>query len=185
MRRIVALTGTAAIVAWITAAPAVARDRDADRGRHELREAEDTVAAFRAHPGLRPYFDAAYGYAVFPTVGKAAFFLGGAYGTGKVWEQGKLIGSARISKASIGFQVGGEAYSEIIFFRSRRALEKFKRGELAFHAEVSAAAPTAGANLEAAWNDGVAVFARSKGGLMASAAVGGQTFEFEPIGREG
>ncbi len=185
MRRLVALTGTAAIVAWITAAPAVARDRDSDRGRHELREAEATVATFRARPELHPYFNEAYGYAVFPTVGKAAFFLGGAYGTGKVWGQGKLIGNARVSKASVGFQVGGEAYSEIIFFRSRRALEKFKRSELAFDAEVSAAAPTAGANLEAAWSHGVAVFARSKGGLMASASVGGQTIEFEPLGRRG
>ncbi len=183
MRRIVALAGIGAIVAWITAVPAVAHDRDADRGRHELRQAEQTVASFRAEPALRPYFDKAVGYAVFPTVGKAAFVLGGAYGTGKVFEQGNLIGGARISKASIGFQVGGEAYSEIIFFRSRRALEKFKRSELAFDAEVSAAAPTTGANLEAAWSHGVAVFARSKGGLMASASVGGQTFEFEPLGR--
>ncbi len=185
MRRIVTLTGAAAIVAWITAVPAVAGGRASDRGRHELREAEETLAAFRARPELRPYFNEAYGYAVFPTVGKAAFFLGGAYGTGKVWEHGTLIGSARISKASVGFQVGGEAYSEIVFFESGRALEKFKRGELAFHAEVSAAAPAVGANLEAAWDHGVAVFARSKGGLMASAAVGGQKFDFEPIGRNG
>ncbi len=183
MRRVSALMGIATMVAWITVLPASARDWDADRSRHELMEAEETVAIFRAQPELRPYFREAYGYAVFPTVGKAALFLGGAYGTGKVYEQGSLIGNARISKASLGFQIGGEAYSEIIFFRSSRVLEKFKRGELTLHAEASATAPTVGANVEAAWARGVAVFARSKGGLMASAAIGGQSFEFEPVSR--
>ncbi len=185
MRSTVGLIGTAAIVAWITAGPALGGDPDPGHGRHELKQAEETVASFRAQPELHRYFDEAYGYAVFPTVGKAALVFGGAYGTGKVWEQGTLIGSARISKASVGFQVGAEAYSEIVFFRSRGEFEKFKRGEFAFHAEVSAAAPAVGANLEAAWDHGVAVFARSKGGLMASAAVGGQKFDFEPIGHKG
>ncbi len=184
MRSTVRLIGTAAIVAWITAGPALGWDPDSDHGRHELEQAEETAATFRAQPELHRYFDEAYGYAVFPTVGKAALVFGGAYGTGKVWEQGALIGSARISKASVGFQVGAEAYSEIVFFRSRREFEKFKRGEFAFHAEVSAAAPAVGSNLEAAWDHGVAVFARSKGGLMASAAVGGQKFDFEPIERK-
>jgi lipid-binding SYLF domain-containing protein len=183
MRRISALMGLATMVAWITVLPASARGWGSDRSRHELMEAEETVASFRAQPELRPYFREAYGYAVFPTVGKAALFLGGAYGTGKVYERGSLIGNARISKASFGFQIGGEAYSEIIFFRSARVLEKFKRGELTLHAEASATAPTVGTNVEAAWERGVAVFARSKGGLMASAAVGGQSFEFEPVSR--
>ncbi len=183
MRKIFAVTGLAAILAWITASSAFARGWRAEESRESLEAAEQTVALYRSEPALHRYFEEAYGYAVFPTVGKAALFLGGAYGTGKVYEQGILIGSATISKASVGFQVGGEAYSEIIFFRNRRALERFERGHLAFHAEASAAAATVGAKVEAAWEGGVAVFTRSKGGLMASAAVGGQTFGFEPVGR--
>ncbi len=183
MRNIFAVTGIAAVVAWITTSPALARGWRPEESRESLEAAERTVELFRSEPALHRYFQEAYGYAVFPTVGKAALFLGGAYGTGKVYEQGILIGSATISKASVGFQVGGEAYSEIIFFRNPRALERFKSGHLAFHAEASAAAATVGAKLEASWEGGVAIFTRSKGGLMASAAVGGQTFGFEPVSR--
>jgi lipid-binding SYLF domain-containing protein len=182
MRRIAALLGLAAMAALIPVSPALA-GWDAKRGRQERAEARETVASFQAEPELQPYFREAWGYAVFPTVGQAAFFFGGAYGTGEVYEQGNLVGSARISKGSVGFQIGGEAYSEIVFFRTRRALERFEKGGLAFDAGASATAITVGANVEAAWSDGVAVFARSKGGLMASAAVGGQTFQFEPISR--
>ncbi len=180
MRRIAALWGLAAMAALIAASPAPAR-WDPEGSREERADVRRTLASLRAEPSLQPYFQEAWGYAVFPTVGKAALFFGGAYGTGEVYEQGKRVGSARISKASVGFQVGGEAYSEIVFFRSREALERFEKGGLAFDAGASAAAATVGANVEAAWSDGVAVFARSKGGLMASAAVGGQTFQFEPV----
>ncbi len=183
MKKFAELSCLAAVVAWITAAPALARGRSAERWREEMADARRTVASFRAETRLRPYFRSAYAFAVFPTVGSAALFLGGAYGRGKVYEHDSLIGDARVSKANLGFQVGGEAYSEIIFFRSRDSFERFKRGGLAFDAAVSASAGPAGAGLEAPWREGVAVFTRSKGGLMASAAVGGQTFHFEPLGR--
>ena len=182
MRSFFALTRIASLVVWVTASPSLANGWESGKGRHELAEAERTLAYFRARPELVRYFHDAFGYAVFPTVGKAALFLGGAYGTGVVFKQGRPIGSARVTKASLGFQIGGEAYSEILFFKSPQALRKFERGELTFHAETSAVAAVAGANLEAPWDDGVAVFAREKGGLMASAAVGGQTFTFEPVG---
>ncbi len=182
MRRIATLWGLAAIAALIPASAALA-GWNPEKGRQERADVRRAVESFRVEPSLQPYFQEAWGYAVFPTVGQAALFFGGAYGTGEVYEQGNLVGRARISKASVGFQIGGEAYSEIVFFRTHRALERFERGGLAFDAGASAAAATVGANVEAAWSDGVAVFARSKGGLMASAAVGGQTFQFEPVSR--
>lgn len=183
MKKFAALSCLVTTVAWITASPALARGRSAERWREEMGDAKRTVASFRAQPELKRYFENAYAYAVFPTVGTAAFFLGGAYGTGMVYEEGRLAGSAKLTKASIGFQVGGEAYSEIIFFRSRHGFERFKRGGVAFEAGVSAAAGPAGAGLEAPWRDGVAIFTLSKGGLMARAAAGGQTFAFEPLSR--
>lgn len=140
----------------------------------------ETLARFKARdPGIQRFFDNAYGYAVFPTVGKGAVGVGGAYGQGEVYRGGRAIGRTELVQVTIGFQWGGQAYSELIFFQDKTALERFKSGSLKFSAQASAVAVTAGASATAAYENGVAVFTMTKGGLMYEASIGGQTFTYE------
>ena len=127
---------------------------------------------------LKPYFKKARGYAVFPNVGKGAFGIGVASGEGEVFEKGKVIGSTKLTQVSIGFQLGGQAFSQIIFFKDKKSLERFTEGNFVFGASASAAL-IAGANASADYNDGVAVLTFSKGGLMYEASIGGQKFSYE------
>ncbi len=141
----------------------------------------NTIREFlRKDPDMKLFFDKAYGYAVFPTVGKGGIGIGGAFGKGKVYEQGRWIGDASLSQLTIGFQLGGQAYSEVIFFRDKAALERFTSGNFAFSAQASAVAATAGASADADYENGVAVFTLAKGGLMYEASIGGQKFGFTP-----
>ena len=137
----------------------------------------------RADPGLSRFFDHAVGYAVFPTVVKGAVGVGGASGSGVVFEKGKAVGKAHLTQGTIGAQIGGQTYSEVIFFETASALTDFKKGALALAAQVSAVAASA-ASKDAKYQDGVAVFTHEKGGLMAEASVGGQKFRFEPFGKK-
>ena len=160
-----------------------------------------TIAVFKSAPAVRPFFDTAYGYAVFPTVGKGGFIVGGAYGKGKVYRGGKATGIATIAKVTVGFQLGGQAFSEIVFFQDKRAYEEFTSGSFEFDANASAVAITAGAQAQAgsmgttagasagpatgtqaksSYRNGLAIFVHAKGGLMFEAAIGGQRFSFEP-----
>ena len=142
----------------------------------------ETIAAFKnSDPDMKVFFDKAYGFAVFPTIGKGGFGIGGAYGKGKVYKKGKLIGSSTMAQLTIGFQLGGQAYREIIFFKDKKALEHFTGGNFEFGAQASAIAVTAGASADAAYSDGVAVFTLPKGGLMYEASIGGQKFSFDPM----
>jgi len=137
------------------------------------------IATFKTKdPGLKKFFSRAYGYAVFPTVGKGGIGIGGAYGEGKVYEQGKYIGDTSLSQLTIGFQLGGQAYSEVIFFGSKAALDNFTDGNFEFSAQASAVAVTAGASADVDYKDGIAVFTVAKGGLMYEASIGGQKFSF-------
>lgn len=131
-------------------------------------------------PSLKLFFNKAHGYAIFPTVGKAGFGLGGAYGEGEVYRQGKFIGTSSLSQLTIGFQLGGQAYTEIIFFKDKHALDDFTSGNFEFNAQASAVAVTAGASADADYDNGVAIFTMPKGGLMYEASVGGQKFSFDP-----
>lgn len=141
-----------------------------------------TIATFKnKDPSLAPYFQSAYGYAVFPTVGKGGFFVGAAYGTGKVYVKKRLVGLSSITQATIGLQLGGQAYSEIVFFKDEYALKQFEQGNFTLSAQASAVAVTAGAAANANYSDGVAIFTLTKGGLMYEASVGGQKFSFTPI----
>ena len=140
-----------------------------------------TIAAFKTKdPGLKRFFDSAAGYAVFPTVGKGGIGIGGAYGEGKVYRGGKYIGDTSLSQVTIGFQLGGQAYSEVIFFGTKAALSDFTDGNFEFSAQASAVAVTAGASADADYDGGIAVFTMAKGGLMYEASVGGQKFSFTP-----
>ncbi len=146
----------------------------------EQKEAE-TIEKFKlSDPYMMDFFKQAFGYAVFPTVAKAGMGIGGAYGKGSVYRRGRSIGSVSLTQLTIGFQLGGQAYSEIIFFKDKRALDDFIESNYEFGAQVSAVAVTTGASLDADYSSGVAVFTLAKGGLMYEASVGGQKFSFTP-----
>jgi lipid-binding SYLF domain-containing protein len=148
-----------------------------------MKEANNAVSALRkADPGLKRFFEKSAGYAVFPDVGKGGLVVGGAGGTGFVFEKGKAVGKATLSQVSVGAQVGGQTYSEIIFFETPAALAEFKKGEWTMAAQVSAVALKSGASANADYKEGVAVFTLSKGGAMAEASVGGQKFGYKPLG---
>jgi lipid-binding SYLF domain-containing protein len=145
---------------------------------------ESDVAAVSAKfkqkdPGMAKVFARAYGYAVFPTVGKGGIGIGGARGKGYVYQGGRLIGRSTLTQVSIGFQFGGQAYSEVVFLQTAAALANFKSGRLKLDAQASAVALTARASADLAYRNGVAIVTMAKGGLMYEASVGGQKFSFQ------
>ena len=154
---------------------------DPQQGEKERTQAAQTIAHFKAKDkGIKRFIDSAYGYAVFPTVGKGGMGIGGAYGKGYVYQKGQIIGTSKLAQLTVGFQLGGQAYSEIIFFQNKAAMERFKQSKMELSAQASAVAITAGASATADYEGGVAVFTLAKGGLMYEASVGGQSFSFTP-----
>jgi len=142
----------------------------------------DVISKFKEKdPGMSKLFADAYGVAIFPTVGKGAIGIGGARGKGRVYERGQLIGRTTLTQVSFGFQLGGQAYSEVIFFKDKTALDDFKRGNFELDAQASAVALTARASRDLAYNKGVAIVTMAKGGLMYEASVGGQKFSYKAI----
>ena len=139
----------------------------------------EALNKFKKISALKPYFKKAKGYAVFPNIGKAGIGIGGARGKGEVFEKDEVIGSTSVTQLSIGLQLGGQAFSQIIFFKDKKDLERFTQGNFEFGASASAALITEGANASADYSDGVAVLTFSKGGLMYEASIGGQKFSFQ------
>ena len=160
----------------------------------------DTVELFKNAGASAAFFNSSYGYAVFPTIGKGGFVVGGAYGSGRVYQKGNYVGDTSMTQVSVGFQMGGQAYSEIIFFQDQRAFNEFTSGNFTFSGNVSAVAITAGASASAGtggstagasggkkdattageYQKGLAVFTIAKGGLMYEASVAGQKFTYKP-----
>ena len=158
----------------------------------------DTLALFKRAGASAEFFRSCQGYAVFPTIGKGGFFVGAARGAGRVYRQGRYVGDATATQVSLGLQLGGEAYSEIIFFQTLQDLVRFQSGKFALGAHASAVAITASASASAStagtaagasgtedhavtaghYQDGIAVFTIAKGGLMYEAAVAGQKFSY-------
>lgn len=133
-------------------------------------------------PTLQAFFDQAAGWVSYPTVGKGAIGVGGATGSGIAFDSDRnILGKSRISQITIGFALGGQAYSQIVFFETEDDLEHFKQGNLEFAAQASAVAVTARAALDAKYESGVAVFTMAQGGLMYEASIGGQKLSFEPL----
>jgi lipid-binding SYLF domain-containing protein len=133
-------------------------------------------------PGMARVFAKAYGYAVFPTVGKGGIGLGAARGKGYVYEKGRLVGRSTLTQVTIGLQLGGQAYSEVVFFKDKAAFDNFKNGNLKLDAQASAIALTHRASGDLAYRKGVAIVTMAKGGLMYEASIGGQKFSFKPLG---
>ncbi len=159
---------------------------------------DDTMALFKKAGASAAFFYSSYGYAVFPTIGKAGFVVGGAHGDGRVYKKGQYVGDTSMTQLSVGLQLGGQAYSEMVFFEDERAFGEFTTGNFSFGGNVSAVAITAGASASAgtggstagasggkkdastagAYQKGVAVFTIAKGGLMYEASVSGQKFSY-------
>ena len=159
----------------------------------------DTVQLFKNAGQSGTFFDKAHGYAVFPTIGKGALGIGGARGTGRVYVQGRHVADTTLTQLSIGFQAGGQAFSQIVFFEDERAFREFSSGQFGFGAGVSAVAITAAASASASTSGatagasggkkdattsgeyyrGMAVFTIAKGGLMYEAALAGQKFSYK------
>ena len=153
---------------------------DPNKEQKEEEEVKITITRFlEKDPGLQKFFDQAYGYVVFPNVGKGAYFVGGGYGKGIVYEKGGSIGYATIIQASVGLQIGGQGFSEVIFFKDKYTLDYFKQGNYELSAQASAVAVTTGVAANSDYSEGVAVFTLPKVGLMAEASIGGQKFTFE------
>jgi lipid-binding SYLF domain-containing protein len=188
-RVVKAVKGVWALALLMGLAGGVARaDKDAD-----------TVQLFKNAGESASYFSKCYGYAVFPTIGKAGLGIGGAHGNGHVYVKNKLVGDTSMTQLSIGFQAGGQAYSEIIFFEDKRAFDEFSSGNFEFGAGVNAIAITASASASAGttgtsaaasggkkdaatagkYSQGVAVFTVAKGGLMYEASLAGQKFSYK------
>jgi lipid-binding SYLF domain-containing protein len=163
-------------------------------------EYAETIGVFKQAGESGSFFDKSYGYAVFPTIGKGAVGIGGAHGSGRVYEQGNYVGDAKMTQLTIGLQLGGQAYSQIVFFEDKRAFDEFTSGNFEFGATASAVAITAGASASAStggssagasggkhdattvggYHKGMAVFTVAKGGLMYEASIGGQKYKYIP-----
>ncbi len=149
-----------------------------------LEDAEETKALFiEKDSKFQDYFEEAYGYVIFPAIGKGASGIGGAFGNGTVFEQGEAIGKAKLTQITIGFQFGGQSYRQVIFFETKDDLERFKENRFEFAAQASAVAIEEGAAANFEYADGVAVFTIVKAGLMYEASLGGQKLKFKPFTR--
>ncbi len=163
-------------------------------------EYKDTIKVFKMAGESGEFFENSYGYAVFPTIGKGGMGVGGAYGEGRVYAKGKHVGDTSMTQVTVGLQLGGQAYSQIIFFEDKRAFEEFTSGNFEFGAQAAAVGITAGASAAATttgtstgtsggkhdaetrgeYRKGMAVFTVAKGGLMYEASIGGQKFSYTP-----
>lgn len=161
---------------------------------------DDTLKLFREAGQSAEFFRNSYGYALFPTIGKAGLIVGGAHGDGKVYVGGRYVGDTTVTKLSVGFQAGGQAFSQIIFFQNKKALDAFTSNEFEFSAGASAVLITAGATAEAGttgaaasasatkknattagqYENGMVVFTIIKGGAMYEASLGGQRYTYKP-----
>ena len=145
-------------------------------------QVEETVALFKIRdPGIQAFFDGSYGYAVLPRIGKGAWVVGGGHGKGEVFAGGKKVGYCSMTQASIGFSFGGEFFREIIFFRDKVDLDRFRVGDFTFSGQATAVALTAGAAAKSDYQSGMAVFVMPDSGLMVDASIAGQKFSYEPV----
>lgn len=143
---------------------------------------EAAIADFEAtDPTLKPIMNSAQAYVVLPDVVSAAVLVGGAHGKGEAYEQGKLVGYADVSQGSVGAQLGGEGYAELLIFQTHSAFVDFTQGTLQLDAKATAVAASNGAGTSADYRRGVMVFVLPQGGLMAQAALGVQKFRYSAI----
>jgi lipid-binding SYLF domain-containing protein len=150
-----------------------------DKDEKLMDDSKNAKSSFiKADSLMQHLFDNSVGYVIFPNVGKGAIGVGGAAGNGILYEKDTPVGRASMKQVNVGFQFGGKAYREVIFFENQAALDRFKQGKFEFDAQASAVAATVGASANVKYRDGVMVFTQEKGGLMYEASVGGQKFDY-------
>ncbi len=176
MRNSIVVVAVVSILGWSSAG----WTWDTDKVEELTPKVAEAVATIKEKdPGINKFFEKAVGYVVIPTVGKGGFGIGGARGTGLLMVGGETVAIVTLTQVTFGFQAGGQAYSEFIFFEDDIALAGFRRGNYELGAQVSAVAITAGASADANFVGGMAIFTQAKGGLMYEASVGGQKFKVE------
>ena len=170
---------TAASLLWmglLTSVPAFSQD---SKERELIEDSRNAEAEFvKSDSLMQSLFADSYAYVIFPNIGKGAIGIGGAAGNGIVFQKGSPIGSAKMKQVSVGFQLGGQTYREVIFFENEAALDRFKQDKFEFAAQASAVAATKGASANVKYRDGVMVFTQEKKGLMYEASIGGQKFSY-------
>ncbi len=153
-----------------------------EKQKEIIEDSKEAKAAFlKKDDGMSKFFNGSYGYVMFPNVGKGGLGVGGAAGNGTAYRQGSLVGMAKLTQVSIGFQAGGQAFREVIFFETKKEFDRFTENKIEFTAQVSAVAAAAGASANAKYVEGVAIFTMAKGGLMYEASVAGQKFKFKNL----
>lgn len=162
---------------------AVSFGQDDDEKLQKLmQDASDAKATLlQENPDLKKFFETSKGYVIFPNVGKGGLIVGGAAGNGILYEKDKAVGHASLKEVNVGFQAGGQAVIEVIFFETEERLENFKKGNFQFAANASAVVLKSGESFDAAYDEGIAVFTHAKAGFMAEASVGGQKFKYDPF----
>jgi lipid-binding SYLF domain-containing protein len=196
------LIGSLVALCVLVAVPVLAEKESTEKEKAEKADKyAQAIKVFKDAGQSGAFFDNAYGYAVFPSIGKGGIGVGGAHGSGRVYEQGAWVGETSMNQVTVGFQLGGQAYSQIIFFADKAAFDKFTSGKFEFGAQATAVAITASASAQAStgggagasagtsasdaktageYQGGMAVFTVAKGGLMYEATIGGQKFSYKP-----
>lgn len=147
-----------------------------------INDAKKAKAAFiEQDPAMSKIFASAEGYVIFPNVGKGAYVVGGAAGNGAVYENGNLVGMAKLLQVDVGLQVGGQAYRQVIFFKTEEALNRFKAGNFELAGNASAVVLEEGKAVSVEFRDNIAVVTMPKAGAMIEVSVGGQKFEYEDL----
>jgi lipid-binding SYLF domain-containing protein len=149
------------------------QENDVDKAREAIEDFKKVDAA------ITELFDNSYGYAVLPGIGKGGIGIGGAGGKGSVFKGGEPVADVKMSQVTIGFQLGGQKYAEVIFFENEKAYTRFVEKDFEFAAQVSAVALASGASADAKFKDGMLIFTQALGGLMYEASIGGQRFKVE------
>jgi lipid-binding SYLF domain-containing protein len=154
-------------------------DKEKEKLMSESKEAKADL--IKTDPTMSKLFSDSYGYVMFPKNGKGGLIIGGSGGNGVVYEKGKTIGTAKMTQVTVGAQVGGQSYREVVFFENKEALDRFKDNKVEFTSQISAVAAKSGVSANAKYTEGVIVFTKDLSGLMAEASVGGQKFTYKTL----
>ena len=165
-----------AFVAYLLPHSIQAQGKEAEKLLSESSKAKTEF--IKTDPSMAALFESSYGYVIFPKIGKGGLIVGGSGGDGILYEKRKPIGLVKTGQVTVGAQVGGQAYREVIFFENQDALGRMKASKMEFSSQISAVAVKSGVSKNAKYTDGVSVFTQDLGGLMAEATVGGQKFKY-------
>ncbi len=151
------------------------------KNKENIKESQKIIQEFKKKdPGISKFFNTAYGYVIFPHIGKGGLGIGGAGGKGTVFRRATPVSDAKMSQITIGLQAGGQKYAEVIFLENKEAYDRFMGSNFEFAAQVSAVALKEGVSKDADYRDGMLVFTMTIGGLMYEASIGGQKFKVKP-----